>query len=42
MQTVLYAPDGHANGAEADVIIRSFDELLRLVGVARPDTGGVL
>ena len=42
MRTVLYAPDGHADGAEADVIIRSFDELLRLVGVARPDTGGVL
>ena len=42
MRTVLYAPGGHADGAEADVIIRSFDELLRVVGVARADTGGVL
>jgi FMN phosphatase YigB (HAD superfamily) len=42
MRTILYAPGGHADGAEADVIIRSFDELLRVVGVARPDTGGVL
>jgi HAD superfamily hydrolase (TIGR01450 family) len=42
MRTILYAPGGHADGAEADMIIRSFDELLRVVGVARPDTRGVL
>jgi HAD superfamily hydrolase (TIGR01450 family) len=33
MRTVLYAPDGGPSGA-ADVIVRSFDELARLAGVA--------
>jgi len=41
MRTILYAPGGDPDGAEADVIIRSFDELLTVVGVARPDPGGV-
>lgn len=41
MRTILYAPAGNADGAEADVVIRSFDELLAVVGVARPDPGGV-
>jgi FMN phosphatase YigB (HAD superfamily) len=41
MQTVLYAPNGHGEPADADAIIRSFGELLALTGVARPDPGGV-
>ncbi|MGH7333498.1 MAG: HAD hydrolase-like protein [Candidatus Rokuibacteriota bacterium] len=41
MRTILYAPGGRADHGEADVIIRSFDELLSVVGVARPDPGGV-
>ena len=33
MRTVLYAPDGLAGVAEADIVVRSFDELARLAGV---------
>jgi HAD superfamily hydrolase (TIGR01450 family) len=33
MRTVLYAPDGSTGASEADVVVRSFDELARLAGV---------
>jgi HAD superfamily hydrolase (TIGR01450 family) len=33
MRTALYAPDGVAASGEADVVIRSFDDLRRLAGV---------
>jgi HAD superfamily hydrolase (TIGR01450 family) len=41
MHTVLYAPDGQPDPRDADVVIRSFDELLALVGIAKSDPGGV-
>ncbi len=41
MHTILYAPKGHGDPGEAELVIRSFDELLVLAGVARPDRGGV-
>jgi 4-nitrophenyl phosphatase len=41
MRTILYAPGGPADHGEADVIVRAFDELLAVVGVARPSPGGV-
>jgi 4-nitrophenyl phosphatase len=41
MRTVLYAPHGHASCADADATVRSFDELLILAGVAKPESGGV-
>jgi len=34
MHTVLYAPAAHAPAGEADVVVSSFAELARLVGVA--------
>jgi 5'-nucleotidase len=41
MHTALYAPHGHDDAGDADVVIRSFDELLALAGVAKPNLGGV-
>jgi HAD superfamily hydrolase (TIGR01450 family) len=41
MHTVLYAPKGSDDLADADTLIRSFDELLVLAGVAPADSGGV-
>jgi 4-nitrophenyl phosphatase len=41
MRTVLYAPKGSDDLADSDVLVRSFDELLVLAGVAPADSGGV-
>jgi HAD superfamily hydrolase (TIGR01450 family) len=41
MRTILYAPSTHPDGGEGDVIIRSFDELLAVVGLAPAKPGGV-
>jgi len=41
MRTILYAPKGHDNLDDAEVVIRSFAELLVLAGVAPADPGGV-
>lgn len=41
MRTILYAPKGHDNPDDAEVVIRSFEELLVLAGVAPADPGGV-
>jgi HAD superfamily hydrolase (TIGR01450 family) len=40
MRTVLYAPHGATEPDAADVVVRSFEELLSLMGPARADRGG--
>jgi 4-nitrophenyl phosphatase len=41
MRTILYAPRGHDRPTDAEVVVRSFAELLVLAGVAPADRGGV-
>jgi ribonucleotide monophosphatase NagD (HAD superfamily) len=40
MRTVLYAPSGAGEAAEADVVVASFGELARHAGVAEKMMGG--
>lgn len=40
MRAVLYAPHGHAEPEAADVVVRSFAELLTLTGLAGSGQGG--
>jgi HAD superfamily hydrolase (TIGR01450 family) len=41
MHTILYAPKGQGDPGVSDLVIRSFDELLALVGLAPADRRGV-